>query len=79
LIHIEQEEPWSSTPSSSVDQDEDAEMDMSLGAPLLNQKWVSLMSDVYGKVQLVNQMLNCLVLIILFVSCRLVAEVRTIH
>jgi len=36
-------------------------------------------SDVYGKVKLVNQMLNCLVLIILFVSCRLVAEVRTIH
>jgi len=43
LIQIEREEPQSSTPSSSVDQDEDAEMDMSLGAPLLNQKWVSLM------------------------------------
>jgi hypothetical protein len=61
-----------------VDQDEDTEMDMILGAPLLNQKWVSLMFDVYGKVQLVNQMLNYLVLIILFVSYRLVAEVRTI-
>jgi hypothetical protein len=61
-----------------VDQDEDTEMDMILGAPLLNQKWVSLMFDVYGKVQLVNQMLNYLVLIILFVSYRLLAEVRTI-
>jgi hypothetical protein len=61
-----------------VDQDKDTEMDMSLGAPLLNQKWVSLMFDVYGKVQLVNQMLNYLVLIILFVIYRLVAEVRTI-
>ena len=63
-----------------MDQDEDAEMGMSLGAPLLNQKWVvNKMFDVYGTVQLVNPMLNCLVLITLFVSCRLMAEVRTIH
>ena len=63
-----------------MDQDEDAEMGMSLGAPLLNQKWiVNKMFDVYGTVQLVNPMLNCLVLITLFVSCRLVAVVSTIH